>query len=138
MRRLVEKLVIKEVIGIIDWAFHALIVCNRINNRIINVDYAYCVHISITHTTFFWYALAGAVKEFWGFEATFAVSICAWFLKCQFGSLLQTWKKNWFRIKLDFFSSSNLIFTACVACKNQVRTRKKIKFDSKSIFFSIL
>ena len=32
-------------------------------------------------------------------------------------------KKNWFRIKLDFFSSSNLIFTACVACKNQFRNQ---------------
>ena len=32
-------------------------------------------------------------------------------------------KKNQFRIKLDFFSSSNLIFTACVACKNQFRNQ---------------
>ena len=41
-------------------------------------------------------------------------------------------KKNWFRNKLDFLSSSNLIFTACVACKNQ-----KIEFVSKSIFFRV-
>ena len=46
-------------------------------------------------------------------------------------------KKNRFRIKLDFFSSSNLIFTACVACKNQVRTRQKIEFVSKLIFFQV-
>ena len=33
-------------------------------------------------------------------------------------------KKNRFQIKLDFFfSSSNLIFTACVACKNQFRNQ---------------
>jgi len=51
------------------------------------------------------------------------VSICAWFLKCQFGSLLQTRKKNRFRIKLDFFSSLNLIFTAYVAYKNQFRNQ---------------
>ena len=35
-------------------------------------------------------------------DQTYAVSICAWFLKCQFGSLLQT------RKKID--SESNLIF----------------------------
>ena len=58
-----------------------------------------------------------------GFYKTFVVSICAWFLKYQFGSLLQTQKKNRFGIKLDFFSSSNLIFTACVACKNQFRNQ---------------
>ena len=32
-------------------------------------------------------------------------------------------KKNRFRMKLDFFSSSNLIFTAYVACKNQFRNQ---------------
>ena len=32
-------------------------------------------------------------------------------------------KRNWFRNKLDFLSSSNLIFTACVACKNQFRNQ---------------
>ena len=32
-------------------------------------------------------------------------------------------KKNRFRNKLDFLSSSNLIFTACVACKNQFRNQ---------------
>jgi hypothetical protein len=31
--------------------------------------------------------------------------------------------KNRFRIKLIFFSSSNLILTACVACKNQFRNQ---------------
>ena len=52
-----------------------------------------------------------------------AVSICTWFLKCQFGSLLQSQKKIQFRNKLDFLLSSNLIFTACVACKNQFRNQ---------------
>ena len=52
-----------------------------------------------------------------------AVSICAWFLKCQFGSLLKTRKKFDFKSNLIFFSSSNLIFTACVACKNQFRNQ---------------
>ena len=32
-------------------------------------------------------------------------------------------KKDLFWIKLDFFSSLNLIFTACVACKNQFRNQ---------------
>ena len=32
-------------------------------------------------------------------------------------------KKNRVRNKLDFLSSSNLIFTACVACKNQFRNQ---------------
>ena len=40
--------------------------------------------------------------------------------------------ENWVcKIKLDeldFWSISNLIFTACVACKIQVRNRPKIKF----------
>ena len=50
----------------------------------------------------------------------------------------QTRKKNWFRNKPDFLLSSNLIFTACVACKNQVRTRQKIEFVSKSILFEFV
>ena len=36
--------------------------------------------------------------------------------------------QNWFFnliFYLDFLSISNLIFTACLACKNQVRNRKK-------------
>ena len=53
----------------------------------------------------------------------YAVSMCTWILKCQFGNLLQTRKKNWLKNKLDFFSSSNLIFSACVACKNQLRNQ---------------
>ena len=32
-------------------------------------------------------------------------------------------EKNGVRNKLDFLSSSNLIFTACVACKNQFRNQ---------------
>jgi hypothetical protein len=32
-------------------------------------------------------------------------------------------EKNLFQNQLDFFSSSNLIFTACVACKNQFRNQ---------------
>ena len=43
-------------------------------------------------------------------------------------------KKNRFRNKLDFLLSSHLIFTACVACKNQVRTRKKIEFRNRFFF----
>ena len=34
-------------------------------------------------------------------------------------------KKNQFRNKLDFLSSSNLIFAGYTGSKNQVRTRKK-------------
>ena len=49
-------------------------------------------------------ALANSVKKFFPFflsssfatkrKLTYAVSICAWFLKCQIGSLLQTRKKS--------------------------------------------
>ena len=38
----------------------------------------------------------------------------------------QVWKIKLY--ELDFLSILNLIFTACVACKNQVRNRQKIKF----------
>ena len=33
--------------------------------------------------------------------------------------------------ELDFLFISNLIFTACVACKNPVRNRQKIKFKNQ-------
>ena len=46
-------------------------------------------------------------------------------------------KKIDFKPNLIFFSSSNLIFTACVACKNQVWTQQKIEFVSKLIFFRV-
>ena len=39
--------------------------------------------------------------------------------------------------KLDFFSSSNLIFAGYTGSKNQVWTRQKIKFVSKSISFRV-
>ena len=42
--------------------------------------------------------------------------------------------RNWFLnliFELDFLSISNLIFTACVACKNPVRNRQKIKFKNQ-------
>ena len=49
-------------------------------------------------------------------EEIFAVSICAWFLKCQFGSLLQTRKKKlisnqtwfFFEFELDFYCLCSL------------------------------
>ena len=55
--------------------------------------------------------------------------ICTWFLK------------NGFR-KIDFdeihfWSFSNYIFTACVACKIQVRNRPKIKFAQLDFWNSI-
>ena len=46
-------------------------------------------------------------------------------------------KKNQFRIKLDFFSSSNLIFTACVACKNQFRNQIDLKNSKNQFDFEI-
>ena len=63
------------------------------------------------------------------------LSISTWFLK--------------YRLSLDFFFNfkisslrnqkihliTKLIFVGYTGSKNQVRTRKKIKFDSKSIFF---
>ena len=54
---------------------------------------------------------------------TAAVSIFTWFLKCQFGSLSQTRRKIDLESNLIFFSTSNLIFTACVAYKNQFRNQ---------------
>ena len=38
--------------------------------------------------------------------------------------------RNWF-FNLIFFSISNLILTACAACKNRVWNRQKIKFKSQ-------
>ena len=41
-----------------------------------------------------------------------------------------TWFLNLI-FELDFLSISNLISTACVACKNQVQNRQKIKFKNQ-------
>ena len=46
-------------------------------------------------------------------------------------------EKNRFRNKLNFLSSLNLIFAGYTGSKNQVRTRQKIKFVSKAIFFRV-
>ena len=69
-------------------------------------------------------------------KVTNAVSICAWFLKCQFGSLLQTWKKSSLKQTWFFLSSSNLTFTACVAFKNQFRNQINF-FIFSSWYFEI-
>ena len=42
-------------------------------------------------------------SKFMSYYLTIAVSICAWFLKCQLGSLLQTWNKIDFESNLIFF-----------------------------------
>ena len=67
---------------------------------------------------------------------TLPLSISTWFSKYRvsldFFSISNSKKKS--ISKLDFLSSSNLIFTACVACKNQVRTRKKIEFRNRFFF----
>ena len=52
-----------------------------------------------------------------------ALSICAWFFEKSIWEIITNSKKNRFQNKLDFLSSSNLIFTACVACKNQFRNQ---------------
>ena len=42
--------------------------------------------------------------------------------------------QNWFWnliLELDFLSISNLVFTACVACKNPVQNRQKIKLKNQ-------
>ena len=52
----------------------------------------------------------------------FDVSIFTWFLKCQFGSLLQTQKKIYFESNLIILSL-NLIFTVYVAYKNKFRNQ---------------
>ena len=55
------------------------------------------------------------------------LSICTRFLK----SLVhEIYFRTWF-LTLYFLSISNLIFTACVACKNQVWNRQKIKFKNQ-------
>ena len=46
-------------------------------------------------------------------KSTRPLLICTWFLKNQLGKIKLD--------KLDFLSISNLIFTACVDCKNQFR-----------------
>ena len=70
----------------------------------------------------------------------YPLSISTWFLKYRmsldFFSISNS-KKNQFRNKLDFLLSSNLIFTACVSCKNQVWTRQKLEFISKWISFRV-
>ena len=40
---------------------------------------------------------------------------------------------DFWNIEFDELSISNLIFTACVACKNQVQTRKRIKLINLDI-----
>ena len=55
------------------------------------------------------------------FRVTIAVSICAWFLKCQFGSLLQT------RKKIDY--ETNSIFCWVRTWFLQATQAVKIKFE---------
>ena len=57
------------------------------------------------------------------FQHTVALSLCTRFSNFGFRSLFQTWKKIEFKTNLIFFSSLNLISTACVACKNQFRNQ---------------
>ena len=73
-------------------------------------------------------------------QSIIPLSISTWFLKYRVSLdyfSISNSKKNRFLNKLDFLSTSNLIFTACIACKNQVRTRQKIEFASKTIFFRV-
>ena len=68
-----------------------------------------------------YFIISNVVSLFKFMYMLYAVSICAWFLKCQFGSLLQTRKKNQFQIKLDFFWVRTWL--PCVPCKNQFRNQ---------------
>ena len=53
-------------------------------------------------------------------------------------SVLDSWKIKFEKSSLTNWTEfSKLIFAGYTGSKNQVRTRKKIKFDSKSIFFKI-
>ena len=70
-------------------------------------------------------------NHFW---RIFAVSICAWFLKCQFGSLLQNWKKNRFRIKLDFFFEFELDFY-CLCSLQKSISKSNCFFDFLHLIF---
>ena len=63
----------------------------------------------------------------------FAVSICAWFLKCQFGSLLQTRKKNRFRNSI-FFRVWTLFLQATQAVKIKFELDKKSSFEIDFFF----
>ena len=60
---------------------------------------------------------------------SYPLSICAWFFKI---STSRNWFLTW------FLSISHLIFTACVACKNQVWNRQKIKFKNQFYEVEIL
>jgi hypothetical protein len=51
------------------------------------------------------------IDSVWKLKSPNSLLICTWFLKNQFGKIKYD--------KLDFKSILNLIFTACVACKNQ-------------------
>jgi hypothetical protein len=72
-----------------------------------------CYYVVVTMKNFYFYWI---VKNFHCGRFLVHIDpllICTWFLKNQFGKI----KFH----KLDFQSISNLIFTACVACKNQFR-----------------
>ena len=58
------------------------------------------------------------------FISSCTLSICTWFLKNRVWNLFSKIKL----VEVDFLFISNLIFTACVACKNQVQNKPNIKF----------
>ena len=85
------------------------------------------VFIAIAFSRIFYYDFVVNLKyqleKSWCMNRTNAVSICAWFFEKSIWEIITNSKKNWFQNKLDFLFSSNLIFTACVACKNQFRNQ---------------
>ena len=59
-------------------------------------------------------------------QSIIPLSISTWFLKYRVSLdyfSISNSKKNRFLNKLDFLSTSNLIFTACIACKNQFQNQ---------------
>ena len=75
-----------------------------------------------------WYRVNRSAKNMWRRVSSVPlccyspVSICTWFWNLYFMKLI---------FELDFLSISNLIFTACVACKNPLRNRQKIKLNNQ-------
>ena len=124
--------------GISNWIFTACVACiiqfwnwflqakNPVCwNWFLQLNFTEIKHKSTGGEGLWWYQPKWKLPK-WKFSTfymkhTNALSIFTWFLK----SLVH--KLNF---QLDFLSISNLIFPACVAFKNPVRNRQKIKFKN--------
>ena len=69
------------------------------------------------------------------FDHYLTVSICAWFLKCQFGSLLQTQKKINFESNLIFFEFELDFY--CLCSQQKSISKANWCFDFLTWYFEI-